>query len=382
MDLIQVDPIGLQTAQAVLDLHADPTAGVSLPVRVRAHVSVHLRREHDVVAATTQRLPHDLLGLAVRVDVGGIDEVDAGVERGMDDADGVVVVAVAPQPEHHGAETLRADLDAGLTERAVFHLVLLERRVRMLPHLGARGESAGTRATMSIVKALLTALRCPKGEIEANARRHIALLEEGAGRGARIVAFPEMSLTGSVDPTHWSGLAVSCTHPAIDELAAATARLGVAALFGIAEASGADVYITQLLADAGRIVGHYRKRTLGEDEESYGVGSEPAAFALDQKPIGIAICAEGAVDEPFDDAAASGAAVVFFCSAPGLYGRRTNEKEWRAGFDWWSGSALGDAARHARRLGVWIALSTQAGRDRRRGLPRPRRARSTRTAMS
>lgn len=214
---------------------------------------------------------------------------------------------------------------------------------------------------MSSVKALLTALRCPKGEIEANARRHIALLEEGASRGARIVAFPEMSLTGSVDPTHWSGLAVSCTHPAIDEIAAATARLGVAALFGIAEASGADVYITQLLADAGRIVGYYRKRTLGEDEESYCVGSELARFVLDHKPIGIAICAEGAVDAPFDDAAACGAAVVFFCSGPGLYGRRTVEKEWRAGFDWWSGSALGDAARHARRLGVWIALSTQAG---------------------
>ena len=234
---------------------------------------------------------------------------------------------------------------------------------------------------MSIVKALLTALRCPKGEIEANARRHIALLEEGASRGARIVAFPEMSLTGSVDPTHWSGLAVSCTHPAIDELAAATARLGVAALFGIAEASGADVYITQLLADAGRIVGHYRKRTLGEDEESYGVGSEPAAFALDQKPIGIAICAEGAVDEPFDDAAASGAAVVFFCSAPGLYGRRTNEKEWRA-------ASIGGRVRHSATPRATRAGSAYGSRSRRRPARQPTRTSpasprwSTRTAMS
>ena len=216
-------------------------------------------------------------------------------------------------------------------------------------------------------------MSCQKGELEANTRRHIALLEEGA-RGARIVAFPEMSLTGSVDPVNWTGHAVPLTHPAVDEVAAAAGRLGIAALVGIAEAHDGDVHITQVLADGGRVVGHYRKRTLGEGEESYRVGSDPARFVLDRNPIGIAICAEGGVDAPFDDAAASGASVVFFCSAPGLYGRRTNEKEWRAGFDWWSGSALGDAARHARRHGLWIALSTQAG-DRRRGLPRPRRAR-------
>jgi hypothetical protein len=31
------------------------------------------------------------------------------------------------------------------------------------------------------------------------------------------------------------------------------------------------------------------------------------------------------------------------------------------GFDWWEGSALGGARRHARRRGLWIALAGQAG---------------------
>jgi predicted amidohydrolase len=211
------------------------------------------------------------------------------------------------------------------------------------------------------VKALLTAVSCPKGELEANTRRHITLLEEGAARGARVVVFPEMSLTGSVDPIHWPGRAVTLTHPAVEAIATATARTGVAALLGIAEARNDDVHITQVLADGGRVVGRYRKRTLGDDEESYRAGSEPARFALGQTPVGIAICAEGGVDAPFEDAAAAGASVVFFCSAPGLYGRRTDESEWRSGFEWWSGSAIGDAARHARRNGLWVALATQAG---------------------
>jgi predicted amidohydrolase len=224
----------------------------------------------------------------------------------------------------------------------------------MLPHRGAKSETGA-------VKALLTALHCPKGEVERNTRSHIALLEEGAAHGARIVAFPEMSLTGSVDPVHWPGRAIELSHPAIADIAAATARLSIAALLGIAEARADAVHITQVLVDRGEIVGHYSKRTLGDDEDSYRAAADPARLALDTQRIGVAICAEGAVDAPFDDAAASGAPVVFFCSAPGLYGRRTTTEEWQAGFDWWSGCALGDATRHARRHGLWIALSTQAG---------------------
>jgi predicted amidohydrolase len=53
--------------------------------------------------------------------------------------------------------------------------------------------------------------------------------------------------------------------------------------------------------------------------------------------------------------------LVCFPAAPGLYGRRATETEWRAGWDWWCGSALGDARRHARERGLWIAIATQAG---------------------
>jgi 8-oxo-dGTP pyrophosphatase MutT (NUDIX family) len=53
--------------------------------------------------------------------------------------------------------------------------------------------------------------------------------------------------------------------------------------------------------------------------------------------------------------------VLFFCSAPGLHGRRTDERGWRDGHDWWLASGLGDAAGHARRLGVPVAMATQAG---------------------
>jgi predicted amidohydrolase len=142
----------------------------------------------------------------------------------------------------------------------------------------------------------------------------------------------------------------------------ATSRTGVAALFGIAERAGDNFHITQLYGHDGRLGGVYRKRHLGEDEEGYRPGQGGAGvFQLGAARFGVALCAEGGVDFPWDDAVAGGASVVCFCSAPGLYGRRTDERGWRDGHAWWLSSGLGDAVRHARRLGVPVAMTTQAG---------------------
>ncbi len=66
-------------------------------VGVVAHRAVHLGREDDLVApAVREGLADDLLRLAPGVDIGGVDEVDPGVEGAVDDRDAVVVVGVAP----------------------------------------------------------------------------------------------------------------------------------------------------------------------------------------------------------------------------------------------------------------------------------------------
>ena len=84
-------------------------------------------------------------------------------------------------------------------------------------------------------------------------------------------------------------------------------------------------------------------------------------FQLGAARPGVTLCAEGEVDFPWTDAVAGGAAVVLFCSAPGLHGRRTDERGWRDGHAWWLSAGLGDGVRHARRLGVPVAMATKAG---------------------
>jgi predicted amidohydrolase len=212
------------------------------------------------------------------------------------------------------------------------------------------------------MRLLLTALRCGKGELEPNLLRHLALLREAGEAGCELAVFPEMSLTGYGDPAGRPGQLIGLHHPAVREIARATASTGVGACFGIAE-RGPDglPYISQLVASGGEILGVQRKRHLGAGEEAFTAATGSTVFCLAGVTFGIAICAEAGFDPAFDDAAAAGASLVLLPSAPGLHGRRTDDASWQRGLDWWESAGLADARGHARRLGLWIALATQAG---------------------
>jgi predicted amidohydrolase len=211
------------------------------------------------------------------------------------------------------------------------------------------------------MRILLAAAEAQKGDLAGNLTRHLAVLDQARAQGCQVAVFPEFSLTGSVDPRRHPGRALALDGEPVRALLEETFRSGVAAVFGIAERTGGAFHITQVYGHGGRLGGAYRKRHLGEGEDGYTSGNAPGVFQLGAVRFGVTLCAEGQVDFPWTDAAAGGAAVVFYCSAPGLYGRRTDERGWRDGHAWWLSSGLGDAARHARRLGVPVAMATQAG---------------------
>jgi predicted amidohydrolase len=212
------------------------------------------------------------------------------------------------------------------------------------------------------VRALLAAIGCHKGDVGQNLAAHLGLLAVARAEGCELALFPEMSLTGSADPAAHPERLIVLDHPAVAALAEATGKTGVGACFGVAERSpdGAP-HIAQVFAAAGRVAGVQRKRHLGEGEEAFTPATEAVVFDHAGTRFGVAICAEAGFDGPFDAAAAGGARLVLFPAAPGLHGRRTDEASWQRGFAWWEGSALGDARRHARRRGLWIALAGQAG---------------------
>jgi hypothetical protein len=121
VDLVEVDVVDVEATQAVLEGRDQPAAGAATGVAVLAHRQAGLGGEHDVVPPPGEGLAEHLLGLAGAVDVGGVDQVDAGVEGRADEGVGVGLGGAADLAEVHGAESERTDVDAGAAERAVLH---------------------------------------------------------------------------------------------------------------------------------------------------------------------------------------------------------------------------------------------------------------------
>ena len=136
---------------------------------------------------------------------------------------------------------------------------------------------------------------------------------------------------------------------------------GVEVVVGIGERCGDDLYISQLHLQGGAVAGVQRKRRLGEGEDGFAVGTSTARCSCAGVPFGLVICAESHVDFTWEASASAGEQLVLLCSAPGLDERCTDEATWHTGFDWWGTAGLADAQRQAQRLGVWVAMATQAG---------------------
>jgi hypothetical protein len=119
-DLARVDE-GLQRAERLLDRHlvvgpvhlvevdavrAEPAerrlAGGADDVGMGAVHGPELRRDDDVVPALPEGLAEELLAVPAAVDVGGVEEGDAFVQRGLHHLGGAV--GVDPHPEVVAAE--------------------------------------------------------------------------------------------------------------------------------------------------------------------------------------------------------------------------------------------------------------------------------------
>lgn len=204
------------------------------------------------------------------------------------------------------------------------------------------------------MRLLLTALPYPKGGVKTNLARRQELLERGEAAGCDLVLLPEMSLTG-----YLRGAAISLTDPSVTELVRSTEG-GPALCFGLVEVSAParSPYITQLLAENGRITAVQRKAGLGEGEAGqFLVGNPGDLLSVAGVPVSLAVCAEVGTSAPYE----LKSTLVLAPAAPGLYGdRRQTDADWRRGFDWWRSSVLDDV-RRLLRPGQWLAVSTQAG---------------------
>ena len=109
MQLVQIDVVGLQAPQAVLERPVDVVGPGPFAFGVDLHAE--LRGQDDLGSACPQGAAEKLLALRASVDVGGVEEGDAGVDGTVHHRRGAVVVEPA-------AEVVAAQSDDRYLERA------------------------------------------------------------------------------------------------------------------------------------------------------------------------------------------------------------------------------------------------------------------------
>jgi predicted amidohydrolase len=183
--------------------------------------------------------------------------------------------------------------------------------------------------------------RIELGDVVANAAVHAAVVAEA---DARVVVFPELSLTGySIDAEP-----LEPTDARLAPIVTACEASGSIAIVGAPVAGGHDdVFIAMLLVDGAGASVAYRKMWLGGDEPTrFTAGRESSVVDVDGWRLGLAICKDTRIAE---HAAAVGA----------------------LGMDVYVGGVCESAADHgeperrarlvADRFGVWVAFASFAG---------------------
>ncbi len=216
---------------------------------------------------------------------------------------------------------------------------------------------------MNTITIGLVQMRCEKGAVAENLAAIQNHIQDGISRGTDILCFPEMSITGYLDPHRWPESILNLDGPEVARFVAMTAGAPITALAGLVEANpDGKPFITQIVARSGELLGYYRKKTIIDEEaEWFSPGAIVPVFAHPKGTFGVAICAD--IEDPaiFAASARQGARIIFEAAAPGLYGDQAT-RNWQSGYAWWRDKCQQQLGQYARDNGVYIAVATQAGR--------------------
>ena len=142
---------------------------------------------------------------------------------------------------------------------------------------------------------------CVAYDVAANAATHAATVRAA---GARVVVFPEMSLTGY----ELDAPAIAADDRRLTPIVEACAETGSLALVGAPVAGEAgQAHIGILAIDAAGATEAYRKMWLSTAEaKRFSAGREPAVLGVDGWRLGLAICKDTGVAQHWSDTAALG----------------------------------------------------------------------------
>ena len=214
------------------------------------------------------------------------------------------------------------------------------------------------------MKLALIQMTSEKGTIEGNVRRSIAFMDKAADRRADVVCFPEMNVTGYIAPPKFPQAVITWDDPLLAPLYGWSEDNSASIVVGIVERNRDGLpFISQAVIRGGNLVARYRKVNIAGDEAAmFSSGSEILVTDHGEEKFGVLVCADQDREVLFSLCAEQGAGIVLLPAAPGLFGAQAR-RNWKSGYDWWRGECINGIGAYARRLGIWTASTSQAGRS-------------------
>jgi len=215
---------------------------------------------------------------------------------------------------------------------------------------------------MSRVVAALITQNCPAGDISANGGRALDLAREAAEKGAKLLVFPEMNLTGYTTGTDLTDIATPLSPDLALPFKRLASTLDITLVLGLARKSrlGQKTYAAQAVFFPDQSQGIYQKvHTAPFEKPHYTAGNEIPVFESHGIRFGVQLCYDAHFPELSLAMALKNADVIFI---PHASPRGTAQEK----FDSWMRHLTARAFDN----GLYVAACNQTG-DNGRGLTFP-----------
>ena len=148
------------------------------------------------------------------------------------------------------------------------------------------------------------------GGLAANITEHVGLLEDAHGHGARLVVFPELSLTGYdldllADESNW----LTSPSAQLSDLQVACERMGIVAVVGAAvrEPDGTPRLASVMVRPGTAPLIAGKMHLHGREPELFEPAVQPTVVDVDGWSVALAVCFDVAEPSHAAEAAAAGA---------------------------------------------------------------------------
>jgi len=166
---------------------------------------------------------------------------------------------------------------------------------------------------MDDLKIAAVCMSAVPGDIAANLEKIGAMSREASAKGADLICFPELSVTGYVQDSPRRIYAHMEMERIVDQLAGTANKTGMVLMAGLIEmANEGPPYIAQIIAGPDGLIGTYRKTHLGPTEcPLYRPGEKIQVFHIGNTAFGIQLCYEAHFPEISTHMALMGVDMIF-----------------------------------------------------------------------